>query len=201
MSAFGALLHARRMTRWFKPEALPPGALEQILEAATRAPSPHNRQPWRFAIVSGPARARLASAMGDRLVSDLLADGVAMQTARNDAARSYERITSAPIAVLACMTTVDLDRYPDPGREAAEHWMAGQAVAAAVNNMLLQASEIGLGACWMCAPLFCPDAVRMALDLPDDWEPQALIPLGYPAAPGRDRPRRPVAELSLTRDA
>ena len=201
MTAFGTLLRARRMTRRFKPDALPPGALEQILEAATRAPSPHNRQPWRFVVVSGPARARLASAMGDRLINDLLADGVAMPAARTDAARSYERITSAPIAVLACMTTVDLDRYPDPGREAAEHWMAGQAVAAAVNNMLLQAAEMGIGACWMCAPLFCPDAVRVTLDLPADWEAQALIPLGYPAAPGRDRPRIPIVVLILTREA
>ena len=201
MTAFGTLLDTRRMTRRFKPDALPAGALERILQAATRAPSPHNRQPWRFAIVAGPARARLARAMGDRLIDDLLADGVTMKAARTDAARSYERITSAPVAVLACMTTVDLDRYPDPGREAAEHWMAGQAVAAAINNMLLQAAEMGIGACWMCAPLFCPDAVRAALDLPDDWEPQALIPLGYPDAPGRDRPRRPIVELSLTRDA
>jgi F420 biosynthesis protein FbiB-like protein len=200
MTAFGALLHARRMTRRFKPDALPPGALEQILEAATRAPSPHNRQPWRFAVVAGPARARLAGAMGARLIDDQLADGVAIEAARTDAARSYERITSAPISVLACMTTVDLDRYPDPRREAAEHWMAGQAVAAAINNMLLQAAEMGIGACWMCAPLFCPDTVRVTLDLPDDWEPQALIPLGYPAGPGRDRPRSPVIELSLTRD-
>jgi F420 biosynthesis protein FbiB-like protein len=201
MTAFGDLLLARRMTRRFKPDALPPGALEQILDAATRAPSPHNRQPWRFVVISGEARATLADAMGARLIADLIADGVLAETAISDAARSRERITTAPTAVLVCMTTVDLDRYPDPRRESAERWMAGQAVAAAVNNMILQAAEIGIGACWMCAPLFCPGAVREALDLPADWEPQALIPLGYPAAPGRDRPRKPVAELRLVRDA
>lgn len=200
MTAFGGLLLARRMTRHFKPDLLPPGALEQILEAATRAPSPHNRQPWRFAIISGAARARLADAMGNRLIADLIADGVAVEAARTDAARSRERITSAPVAVLVCMTTVDLDRYPDSRRESMEHWMAGQAAAAAANNMILQAADLGIGACWMCAPLFCPDAVREALDLPTGWEPQALIPLGYPAAPGRHRPRRPAAELSVVRE-
>jgi hypothetical protein len=41
----------------------------------------------------------------------------------------------------------------------------------------------------MCAPLFCPDVVRTSLDLPHDWEPQALVTLGRPAAPGRDRTR------------
>lgn len=200
MSAFEDLLRNRRMTRHFKPDSLPPGALEQILDAAARAPSPHNRQPWRFAIVSGPARSRLADAMGDRLIADLVADGIPIEAAQADAARSRERITSAPIAVLVCMTTFDLDRYPDPRREALERWMAGQAAAAAADNMLLQAAELGIGACWMCAPLFCPEAVRGALALPADWEPQALIPLGYPSAPSRERPRRPVPELSVIRD-
>jgi len=189
------------MTRRFKPDPLPPGALDQILDAATRAPSPHNTQPWRFAIVSGAARARIASAMGDRLIADLVADGVAAELAAADAGRSRERITTAPVAVLVCMSQVDLDRYSDPRRDAAERWMAGQAAAAAVENMILQAAELGVGACWMCAPLFCPETVRQALDLPADWEPQALIPLGLPAAPGRDRPRKPVAELSLIRDS
>lgn len=201
MTAFGDLLRARQMTRRFKPDPLPAGALEQILDAATRAPSPHNRQPWRFAVVSGPARARLADAMGDRLMADLIADGVAAETARADAARSRARIATAPVAVLVCMTMVDLDRYPDPRRAAAERWMGGQAAAAAAENMILQAAELGIGACWMCAPLFCPEVVRAALDLPADWEPQALIPLGYPAAPGRNRPRKPAAELSLIRNA
>jgi hypothetical protein len=41
----------------------------------------------------------------------------------------------------------------------------------------------------MCAPLFCPEIVQASLDLPDDWDPQALITLGRPAALGRDRAR------------
>ena len=51
--------------------------------------------------------------------------------------------------------------------------MAVQSTAMAVQNMLLLAHAEGLAACWMCAPLFCPDTVRAALDLPADWQPQA----------------------------
>jgi nitroreductase len=75
--------------------------------------------------------------------------------------------------------------------------MAGQAVAAALQNMLLRASELGLGACWMCAPLFCPDVVRQTLGLPADWEPQALLTLGFPADEGKARGRRPVDEMTV----
>ena len=56
-----------------------------------------------------------------------------------------------------------------------------QSVALAAQNMLLTAHAEGLGACWMCAPLFCPDVVRAELSLPDDWLAQGLITLGYPA--------------------
>ena len=58
--------------------------------------------------------------------------------------------------------------------------MAAQSTALAAQNLLLAAHDAGLGACWMCAPLFCPDVVSTQLDLPADWEPQALLTLGYP---------------------
>jgi coenzyme F420-0:L-glutamate ligase/coenzyme F420-1:gamma-L-glutamate ligase len=59
--------------------------------------------------------------------------------------------------------------------------MAVQSVAMAVQNLLLTAHVMGLGACWMCAPLFVPDTVRGILKLEGDWDPQALISIGYPA--------------------
>jgi len=69
----------------------------------------------------------------------------------------------------------------------------------AVQNLLLAAHAEGLGACWMCAPLFDAEAVRQALDLPADWQPQALITLGRPASAGKPAMRRPLAERSVAR--
>lgn len=94
----------------------------------------------------------------------------------------------------------DMDVYPDARRNAHERWMAGQAVAAACQNILLHATELGLGACWMCAPLFCQTAVRDALALPTDWEAQALITLGHPADAGRERERKPLSEIVQWRE-
>jgi nitroreductase len=62
----------------------------------------------------------------------------------------------------------------------------------ATQNLLLASHAEGLAACWMCAPLFCPDVVRASLDVPAQWQPQGLITLGYAAEPGRNRPRKPV---------
>jgi coenzyme F420-0:L-glutamate ligase/coenzyme F420-1:gamma-L-glutamate ligase len=52
-------------------------------------------------------------------------------------------------------------------------------VALAGRNLLLMAHAEGPGACWMCAPLFCPEVVQRALNLPADYEPLGLTTLGY----------------------
>ena len=87
-----------------------------------------------------------------------------------------------------------MDHYLDHKRAQAEHLMAVQSVAMAVQNLLLAAHAEGLGACWMCAPLFCPDVVAQALALPTEWQAQALVTLGYPASAGKPPVRRPLAE-------
>jgi F420 biosynthesis protein FbiB-like protein len=196
-----SILSARRMIRRYTDQPVPREMIEAILEAGTLAPSPHNRQPWRFAVVMGDARRRLALAMGAQLRADLEADGVQDDVIDKDVARSFQRITSAQACIAACLTMRDMDVYPDPRRNDAERWMAGQAVATALQNMLLKASELGLGACWMCAPLFCPGVVVQTLELPADWEPQALITLGYPADEGKAHGRRLVDDVSLWIDA
>lgn len=195
------VIRARQMIRRYTDQPVSDETIGQLLDAATRAPSPHNRQPWRFVVIRGEARTRLAQAMGSRLREDLARDGVAPDVIEKDVARSYQRITSAPALVLACLSMEDMDVYPDLRRSEAERWMAGQAVAAAIQNMLLAATDLGLGACWMCAPLFCPDKVAATLQLPADWTPQALITLGYPAPgePAKRRARRGIDSVTLWR--
>jgi F420 biosynthesis protein FbiB-like protein len=91
-----------------------------------------------------------------------------------------------------------MDHYPDPARAQAEWTMAVQSVALACQNLLLAAEAHGVGACWMCAPLFVPELVRRVLELPGDWEPQALITLGYPAE-NKQKERAPLDSRVLWR--
>ncbi len=192
-----ALVRERRSIRRFTADAIPREVVERLLTAAAWAPSAHNRQPWRFVAIETPAaRERLARAMGDRLRRDLAADGVAEEAIERDAQRSYTQIAAAPLAVVLCLTMADMDVYPDERRQAAERLMAAQSVAMAGQNLLLAAHAAGLGACWMCAPLFCPDVVRAVLALPADWEAQGLVVLGCPAET-RSRGRNPL-EKSVT---
>jgi F420 biosynthesis protein FbiB-like protein len=189
----------RRSLRRYRAEPVPRAVILDLLNSAVWAPSAHNRQPWRFAVTDSAARKHaLASAMGDRLRRDLTADGAPPDVIEADAARSYERITGAPVVIALCLTMADMDAYPDARRAQHEWTMAVQSTAMAGQNLLLAAHAHGLGACWMCAPLFCPDVVRNTLELPDSWQPQGLVTLGYPAQERR-RTRRPVEESVLWR--
>jgi coenzyme F420-0:L-glutamate ligase / coenzyme F420-1:gamma-L-glutamate ligase len=182
MSDFLDLVQTRRSIRRYEDRPVPPVMIERLLTAATWAPSAHNRQPWRFVVIQKPVtREHLAAAMGRKLRDDLAADGVPAEAIEKDVARSYKRISSAPLLILLALTLSDMDTYPDEARQRNEETMAIQSAAMAGQNLLLAAHTLGLGACWLCAPLFCPDVVRRVLALPVDWQPQGLITAGFPA--------------------
>ena len=192
------LATGRRSIRRYHANPVPAEVLERILTAARWAPSAHNRQPWRFAtLTSFHWKDRLARAMGDRLRRDRMADGDPVEAIEQDVARSYARITGAPAVIVVALDMSDMDHYADD-RQRAERTMAVQSTAMATQNLLLAAHAEGLGACWMCAPLFCPDVVVEALSLPKGWEPQAIVTLGEPAAPGKPATRRPLSEICWT---
>ena len=200
-------IHTRRSIRRYTTQPIAPELIDQLLDAAIRAPSAHNRQPWRFAVVTTPeVKTKLADAMGHRLRADRLEERnrvsarnpVSIEAIDRDVARSHDRIVAAPVVIIACLSMTDMDHYPDDRRASFERTMAIQSVAASIENMLLTATALGLGACWMCAPLFCPDVVRAALDLPNDWEAQALITIGYPKGADEGKPKDRVDYQNIT---
>lgn len=191
-----SIITGRRSVRAFKPDPLTTEQLTQILEAGRWAPSPHGRQPWRFAVITQPAtRLRLAAAMGSAWQHQLSLDGQDPATVALRQRKSHERILGAPAIVVPCLSVGDLDRYPDAARQSAETVMAIQSLGCAVQNMLLMAYSLGLDSGWMCAPLFCPATVRAALGLADTLVPHALITFGYAAQEPMRRPKRSLEEL------
>jgi coenzyme F420-0:L-glutamate ligase / coenzyme F420-1:gamma-L-glutamate ligase len=198
---FVPLARGRRSVRDFAERPVPRAALEEMVEAARWAPSPHGRQPWRFAVLTHDESKRLlADAMGAEWQRTLEMDGQDAGTIQVRLERSRERILRSPAIVLACLYLADLDRYPDPDRQRAEEVMAIQSLGAALQNMLLAAYALGLDTGWMCAPLFCPDTVRAALALDAALIPHALITVGYAVRDPHRRPHRPVNELIVRFD-
>jgi F420 biosynthesis protein FbiB-like protein len=170
-----------------------PALLEEVIAAACLAPAPHHSRPWRFVILSAAARAALTHAMGERWRQDLARDGVPEARIRRLLDRSRARLAAAPVLILAGVQGQAQRPWPDQRRQRAEELMFVQSLGAALQNLMLAAHARGLGSCWLSAPLFCPEAVRLALDLPPDFQPQALIALGYPREGLRLPPRPPLA--------
>jgi F420 biosynthesis protein FbiB-like protein len=177
---------------------VPDALLNGILACAVSAPSPHNRQPVRLALVQDPQkREAVAAAMGDRLQRDRLRDGDAGAVIEADIARSRSRLVGAPVLVLFALSLRDMDHYPDPERAQAEFLMAVQASAMAGHNVALAAHAAGLASCWICAPLFCPDIARDVLGLPPEWQPQGFMTIGYGNGPVKMRPRKTLEDILL----
>jgi coenzyme F420-0:L-glutamate ligase/coenzyme F420-1:gamma-L-glutamate ligase len=195
-AAFHHVMRTRRSIRKYRGDAISDDVLERLFTSAAAAPSAHNRQPWRYAVIDDVRqKEKLAGAMGERLADDRRRDGDPEDVVARDVARSFARITGAPVLILVCLTLEHADAYPDAARSQAEFLMAVQGTAMATQNLLLGAHAEGLAACWMCAPLFCAEVARNALDLPAHWQPQGLVTLGRPADGGRERERRPVGEF------
>jgi F420 biosynthesis protein FbiB-like protein len=198
---FWGVIRGRRSVRRYAGRPVEAALVEKLLEAAHWAPSAHNRQPWRFVLLREAAvRRRLAEAMAAHWQADLLADGAEPAEVSRRAGISVQRIAGAPLAILPCLDLDALDQYPDPQRQRREWQMGVQSVALACQNLLLAVQQHGLAACWMCAPIFCPDLVRAILDLPAALEPQALLTIGYPPddAP-RSKERAPLSTRVLMR--
>jgi nitroreductase len=163
------IIRERRSVRAFTAQDVSDEEAETLVEAACLAPSAGNLQPWEFVVVKDPGVKR-------RLV---------------EAAHGQSFISEAPVVFVVCAV---------PGRSASGYGSRGrelyclQDTAAAVQNLLLTATANGLGSCWIGA--FDEGRAADALGFPEGIRPVAIVPVGYPAESPRQRPRRPVKQVT-----
>jgi len=160
----------RQSCRYFLSDELPEEHLKLLLECMRWAPSAGNMQPWRFYVVRDDERkqALVASAYGQRFIADAPVVIVVCAVADESAARYGERG-----ATLYCI----------------------QDTAATVQNLLLAATALGYGTCWIGA--FDEQAATEALKLPARERPVAMIPVGKPRRMGSRTRRRPFDEIVI----
>ncbi|MCH2523994.1 MAG: nitroreductase family protein [Dehalococcoidia bacterium] len=168
----------RRSIRGLIGPELSEKEIYSLIELAVLAPAPHHTQPWRFAHISQDKRNSLTIAMGSAWKKDLIRDGVKNDQITKLLQRSSQEIKNAPTLLLGCLVSEGLNQYVDDRRNTAEWGLALHSFGAALENILLAASSMDIGAYWISAPLYAPNEVKDSLDLDDDWNPQALIALG-----------------------
>ena len=185
-------LRTRRSIRRFKPDPVPNSVIESILTTAAFAPSAHDSQPWRFAVVTDTfVKTRLGEAITSKMRSDMQAEGTDKSDIEKRAALSLRRMDKAPLVIILCRD-INAVRKDTPE----ERIMGIQSTALAGLQLLLAAHAEGLGGNWICWPLYAQDATRTALDLPETWEPQALYFLGYPMETPEPKTVKSIKEIT-----
>lgn len=144
----------RSSCRDFLPDPLKEDTVEKLLQVMQRAPSAGNMQPWHFYVVANPElKGKLARA-----------------------AYGQNFLAEAPVVFVICAVPErTTPRYGDRGR----YLYCIQDTAAAIENLLVAAQALGLGACWIGA--FSEKAASSTLNLPPQFRPVALVPVGRPA--------------------
>ena len=193
-----SLMQARRSIRHFKEHAVSREDLRRLLDAARSAPSNHNRQPWKFIVMEDRDRIRtLAEQVGLGMEMKLksLSEVVAGHAV---GLLAYGTLfSSAPVLMVAM--------HKLPIAAAAPLWagtqhpalVSGEAlsVAMAIQNLLLAAHALGLGACVMTAPLLA-DNLSALLQVPPGFDITALIAVGYPDESPPAPRRKPLAHIA-----
>jgi nitroreductase len=162
-----AAIHARQSVSKVRPDPLPHELIERLLDAAVQAPNHHRVRPWRFIVLTGAARVRLGEVMAHSLAARLPeAPAVVLEAERQKPLR-------APVLI-----AVGIDPPDQPKVVEIENICAG---AAAVENLLLAAHALGLGAMWRTGAPATDPAVKSFLGLRPEQHLIALVYLGYPA--------------------
>ena len=196
------LFRWRRDVRRFRPDPLPSGLLDHLLDTAALAPSVGLSEPWRFVIVDDPERRAAVRANFEHCNAQALGGH------SGERADTYARLKLAGLDEAPCHLAVFAE--PDPaqghglGRATMPETTAYSAVMA-IHTLWLAARAAGLGLGWVS--ILAPDAVTDALDVPAGWQFVGYFCLGYPQA-ATDRPtleaegweyRRPAAQTRWQR--
>lgn len=194
-------MRSRRSTHDLQDKEVPAEMVYKAIEYASLAPSAHNAQPWRFVWVRNPGlRQAWVTSMLRRYAKDMKEDGVTDHERRGRLHSSMVRFLGAPVLLLVCLTMREMDVYRDPFRAKCERDLALQSLGAAIENLLLALAGFGLASRWYSAPLFCPEIAKAVLELPADYEPQAIVTVGYGASANAGlKKRKRIQEILLER--
>lgn len=185
------IIATTRSIRRLKPDPVPDVLIRKVLEAGVCAPSGGNMQRWRFLVVRDPAIKATVGALYKRAWDEVVApryragepapgmDRERFHRMLAAAEHLAQHIHEAPFWVVPCLQSENPTRT------------AGSSIYPAVQNMLLAARALGLGATLTTLYLNLEKEAEAALGLPADWHSYAILPMGYPL--GRFGPVRRTA--------
>jgi nitroreductase len=196
------VIQDRRSIREFTPEDVTDHELDLILEAGRQAPSGENAQPWRFIIVRDrEMRLKLGALAGGgsgrrftaEFVTKKMQERFSNLQDEEKRKAAFEKLTSGQVSAFMADAPVNIVVC---GKK--DVWDMPYDTSAAIENMLLMVTALGLGACWVIAP--CIDIrdeerVKALLGVPEGFKAVSILSVGHAVRPHRPRPRLPIKDL------
>ena len=179
---FFEVVHSQRSIRKYKPDDVPDEVLWQMLDAAIRAQSGSNTQPWIFVVVKDAAkREAIAQALRDTgrpkemasRLKDVQDDPVRVRSLGN-AVALFEDIAAAPVLIIPCLYNVT-----SPNADI-NSLLAGSSIYGAVQNLMLAGRALGVGSVLTTFQQFITPTLARELGIPGDALATCVIPIGYP---------------------
>ncbi len=175
------VIYTRRSVRYFKPDPIRPEDLAEILRAGMWAPSPKNRQPWRFLVYSGTSKGKLLTVLADGIQKSARGEGLLATPDGyiENAKFTLRAMADAPVTVIVTNPL---------GRSVYADWSAAekinelsnvQSIGAAAENMALAATALGIGSLWNGNIFYAYDELREFLA--GKGEPVLAMSFGYAA--------------------
>ena len=201
-------IETRRSIRHFRPDDVPDELIKQVLEAARLAPSGSNIQPWRFLVIRDKEvkKELRRICLEQRFVEEapvviICFGDLELYSKETRRKRRQEFIDSGVTATLSGRFAGDpeyrarQESLPTPPRQ--ELITSAKAnTFIAIEHLVLMATALGLGTCWVGA--FEAAAINRLFSLSDNLIPAAVIPVGYAAGEiPPQRPRRSLQEILL----
>lgn len=189
------MIYKRRSIRKYRQDKIPRNDILELIEAAKAAPSAKNRQPWKFIVFSGAEKKALLAIMEkgiDRKVEIPMLPGSA--SGIEDAKNTLRIMREAPVTI--CV--VDPDGYSpfeelNPDQRFTEI-NSTLSIGAAVENLILKATELGYGTLWIGNTCFAYQELLEELNV--DGQLVCAIAVGIPAESPEARPRKPLDEIA-----
>ena len=177
---FTQVLTTRRSHRAFTSDAVTPQQIQELIQACTWAPSPLHLQPWSFVVISEPEVKASVRQVAEKAVKAVVSAGGPSWVEKYSCAF----LEQAPVIIAV---------FSDPAKGGMGKYFnqphgAMMGVAAGIQNLLLAATDQGLGSLWFT--FFDPQDMAQALGAPPQLELAGLIPLGVPAAEVKTPPRK-----------
>jgi nitroreductase len=183
MELFEAI-RTRRSIGKVKPDPVPKEKIEKMLEAATWAPNHHRTEPWRFLVLTGEGRKRLGNVM--MAVANEKNEELSPAEKEEQLRRELNKAFRAPVVIVVVASPADRPNVLEEEELAACH--------AAVQNMLLAAHALGLGAVWRTGKAAYHPAARQEFALADHEKIVGFVYTGYPDLRPPAAKRTPFAD-------